>query len=104
MFGDPRIGRADDGSVSRQFHFGIDVSAPNGTPVYATQTGTVVLLHPDVVAVVSGDRELSYWHVLPAVRPGEHAVAYRTVIGHIERPWAHVHFSEKVGGLYLNPL
>ena len=54
LFGDPRIGRADDGTVVRQFHFGIDVSAPNGTPVYATQSGTVSLLHPDVVAILSG--------------------------------------------------
>src|SRR5918992_5831090 len=29
-FGDPRIGGAH--GTSKQFHFGIDVSAPNGTP------------------------------------------------------------------------
>jgi hypothetical protein len=104
MFGDPRIGRAADGSISRQFHFGIDVSAPNGTPVYATQSGTLVALAADVVAVVSGSREFSYWHIAPAVRSGDHVVAYRTVVGRILEPWAHVHFSEEVGGIYLNPL
>src|SRR6476659_5780038 len=36
FFGDPRI--ANDGE-SRQLHFGIDISAPNGTPVYATLSG-----------------------------------------------------------------
>jgi hypothetical protein len=104
LFGDPRIGRADDGSVSRQFHFGIDISAPNGTPVYATRSGTVSLPHPGVVAILSGSSEFSYWHVIPTVRSGMHAVAYRTVIGRIEKPWAHVHFSERVDGIYLNPL
>ena len=94
----------DDGTIVRQFHFGIDVSAPNGTPVYATQSGTVSLLHPDVVAIVSGSTEFSYWHLIPTVRSGMHAVAYRTVIGRIQKPWAHVHFSERVGGVYLNPL
>jgi hypothetical protein len=45
-----------------------------------------------------------YRHVRPAIRSGARVVAYRTVIGHISRPWAHVHFSERVGGVYLNPL
>ena len=36
-FGDPRI----LGS-SHSFHFGVDVSCPNGTPVYAPVTGSVV--------------------------------------------------------------
>src|SRR6267142_282859 len=34
---DPRIGR--NGVIS--FHFGIDVAAPDGAPVYAVQGGTV---------------------------------------------------------------
>src|SRR5688572_15595570 len=33
FFGDPRI--ANHGH-SKQFHFGVDISAPNGTPVFAT--------------------------------------------------------------------
>jgi hypothetical protein len=104
FFGDPRIG---NNGQTRQFHFGVDVSASNGTPVYATLTGTASIhpLHPDVV-LVSGASGLqfSYWHIVPTIRNGQRAVAYETVIGHIERPWAHVHFSEARGGVYLNPL
>jgi len=104
FFGDPRI--ANHGE-SKQFHFGIDISAPNGAAVYATLTGRVYIhpLHDTTIAVVAADgTEFSYWHVVPVVRTGEHVVAYETVIGHIEAPYGHVHFSEKVGGRYLNPL
>jgi hypothetical protein len=103
FFGDPRIG-GDDGKI-RQFHFGVDISAANGTAVYATITGAISLLHPDVVVIGgAGGVYFSYWHILPTVHAGEHAVAYKTVIGHIEKPWAHVHFSESRYGRYLNPL
>jgi hypothetical protein len=38
------------------------------------------------------------------VRTGDEAVAYKTVVGHVEFPWAHVHFSEMRNRVYLNPL
>lgn len=104
FFGDPRV--ANHGE-SRQFHFGIDISAPNGTPVYATTSGRVWIhpLHATTIAVVGSDGvEHSYWHVVPTVQTGDHAIAYRTVVGHIEAPYGHVHFSEKSEGRYLNPL
>jgi len=104
FFGDPRI--ANHGE-SRQFHFGIDISAPNGTAVYATLTGRVYIhpLHDTTIAVAAANgTEFSYWHVVPVVRTGERVVAYQTVIGHVEAPYGHVHFSEWVGGRYLNPL
>jgi hypothetical protein len=101
LFGDPRIGEGG----RHQFHFGVDVSARNGTPVYATISGRVTLWHDDVVEISApGGVEFSYWHVVPTVRPGSYAVAYRTMIGRVEAPWAHVHFSEARYGRYLNPL
>jgi hypothetical protein len=104
FFGDPRI--ANDGE-SRQFHFGIDISAPNGTPVYATLSGTAYIhpLHDTTIAIVGAHGvEFSYWHVVPTVHSGQLIVAYRTVIGHVEEPYGHVHFSEARDGSYVNPL
>ena len=103
FFGDPRI---DDADHSGSLHFGVDVVAANGTPVHATQSGVVSIhpLHPTTILVTAGSRVFEYWHVIPAVRPGTHIVAYRTVLGHVEAPWAHVHFSERSSGRYVNPL
>jgi hypothetical protein len=104
FFGDPRI---SNHHRNHQFHFGVDVSAPDGTPVYATISGRAYIhpLHPTTIAVVADSGvEFSYWHVVPSIREGARAIAYRTVIGHIEAPYAHVHFSERRNGIYLNPL
>jgi hypothetical protein len=107
FFGDPRIGMTPQGRRST-FHFGVDVSAPNGSAVYATIDGVVVRWphRPETVGVRSADgrTEFQYWHVAPSVAAGERVRAYRTVVGHVEAPWAHVHFSELRDGVYLNPL
>ncbi len=105
FFGDPRIG----GGHGRSFHFGVDVSAPDGTPVYATLTGTALLdpQTPESVYIRSTsdpDVVFSYWHVVPTVRDRQPVVAYRTVIGHIARGWEHVHFAELRRGVRVNPL
>jgi hypothetical protein len=107
FFGDPRIGLNADGSLSRQFHFGVDVSAPDNTPVYATLSGRISIdsLHRDVVLIdAPGGLEFSYWHIIPSVHTGDEAVAYKTIVGRVEFPWGHVHFSEMQNGRYLNPL
>ena len=102
-FGDPRITPR-----SYQFHFGVDISARDGTRVYATMSGTVYVRsgHTDMVGVSSPDGTLAfeYWHVVPAVGPGQTVTAYKTVIGRIVEGQGHVHLSELRGGAYINPL
>jgi hypothetical protein len=97
-FNDPRI----SGS-SKAFHFGVDVSAPNGTAVYAVEAGQVYLEDPRAIAVVGADATFGYWHVIPAVQHHQQ-VAKHELLGHIDAPWLHVHFAERRGGTYRNPL
>jgi murein DD-endopeptidase MepM/ murein hydrolase activator NlpD len=107
QFGDPRIGNSEFAGIVHAFHFGVDVVAPDGTPVYATVSGYVLLdpFHQDKVTVERLDGEmLEYRHLVPSVRAGTVAVAYHTVIGRIRRGWGHVHVSNLLGGDYVNPL
>jgi murein DD-endopeptidase MepM/ murein hydrolase activator NlpD len=97
---DPRIGH--EGGAS--FHFGIDVSAPDGTPVYAVEGGKVFMDSARAIAVVAPNgHSFGYWHVVPAVRSHQ-IVRKHQLIGHIEKGWEHVHFAERSGGVYINPL
>ena len=97
-FNDPRISGA-----SRAFHFGIDISAPNGTPVYAVRGGVVHLEGPRSLSVADRDLDFGYWHVIPAVRHRQR-VARHQLLGHVETPWLHVHFAEHRSGVYRDPL
>lgn len=105
FLGDPRIDGTD--WLHGTLHFGVDISAADGTAVYATLDGVASpnSLHPDVV-IVRGAAGVAheYWHVVPAVRWSTQVAAFRTVIGYVEAPWKHVHFSEWRDGVYLNPL
>jgi hypothetical protein len=107
-FGDPRVGLAPSGvGLTYSFHTGVDVVADDGTPVYATLSGRVDLdpTNADAVWISNGNgTTFSYWHVVPAVTTGEHVTAYQTIVGHVQRPWGHVHFSEIHDGAFENPL
>ncbi len=107
FFGDPRIAGHGIRPGTRSFHGGVDVSAPDGTPVYATVDGTALIDddHPEVVWVRAADGSLfGYWHVDPTARRNQRVVAYRTQLGTIASGWGHVHFSEERDGVLVNPL
>jgi hypothetical protein len=98
-FNDPRIsGR------SRAFHFGIDVVAADGTAVYAVEGGEVHVENENAVSVaVSASLDFGYWHIVPAVRHHQR-VARGALLGRVLAPWGHVHFAERRGGDYRDPL
>jgi hypothetical protein len=106
FFGDPRVGEGAHGH-SKSFHFGVDISAPDGTAVFATTSGRVVWEpeRPQTIAIRAADGTVfSYWHIVPAIRNGASATAYRTLLGHVAKGWEHVHFAEFDHGRHLNPL
>jgi hypothetical protein len=102
-FGDPRFHLDAEGQLSA-FHFGIDIVARDGAPVYAVEPGVVVRRHATSVTIGRrSGRRYGYWHVLPVVRSGTH-VKLHQLIGHVARGWGHVHFAESFKGSYRNPL
>jgi hypothetical protein len=98
---DPRIGTRG----GRAFHFGIDISAPDGTAVYAVEPGTVYLGSQQAVAVLAPDRThcFGYWHIVPVVESHQ-AVRRHQLLGFVGKGWEHVHFAERRGSVYVNPL
>jgi len=102
-FDDPRSGVGPGGLLEHSFHFGVDISAPDGTPVYAVAGGTIYI-YPDAVDVKQPDgREFAYWHIDAAVV--EHSsVEAGDLLGFVRAPWEHVHLAEFDGTNYVNPL
>jgi Peptidase family M23 len=98
---DPRIGEHG----GKAFHFGIDISAPDGTAVYAVEAGTVYSDSPRAIAVVSpnGSHTFGYWHIVPVVKSYQYVEKHQ-LLGHIDTGWGHVHFAESRDRTYLNPL
>ncbi|HMJ00062.1 MAG TPA: M23 family metallopeptidase [Gaiellaceae bacterium] len=96
---DPRPG--DDGA--KAFHFGIDISAPDGTAVYAVAAGKVFSTRHNAIAVKGATRTFGYWHIVPVVR-NHQQVHLHELLGHVLQGERHVHFAERRGGEYLNPL
>jgi len=86
------------------FHFGIDIAVPDGTAVYSVTPGTVAIISSEVVEVLGrGSSLFAYWHVVPAVRHGQHVDRHQ-LIAHVGRGWGHVHFAERQGTTLVNPL
>jgi Peptidase family M23 len=100
---DPRFHVGLDLKTYSNFHFGVDIAAPDGTPVYAVEPG-VVVRGPQMVSVRRPNRRaFGYWHIRPVVHTGEH-VRLHQLLGYIGQGWGHVHFAESVAGRYRNPL
>jgi len=111
-FGDPRTLR---GSIDAagwnplSFHSGVDIQAPDGTPVYAVEGGEVAITGPYAIAVGTPDAApsaplvIGYWHIDPVVASSQY-VAPQQLIGYVHRGAGHVHLSEKRFGRLVNPL
>jgi hypothetical protein len=112
-FGDPRtlfhspptMRGLMSGHGSFSFHQGVDISAPNGAPVYPVLDGVVSHVAREWVRVDSGGgRAFEYWHVHAAVASGQRVTAGESVLGHIIKPAGHVHLTELLAGRPTNPL
>lgn len=112
-FDDPRMPNHHiNGPGPFNFHYGVDISAPGGTAVYAVAPGTASfpgvkeadLRGRPVAVVVRGKGvRFEYWHIKPVVESGQH-VAKRQLLGSVIRKWGHLHLTEMRGGRPVNPL
>lgn len=99
-FSDPRFSGPETG-----FHFGVDIVAADGTPVYAIEPGRAVVrgMSVSVFPRRRGAPHLSYWHVEAAV-PSQQRVRWHQLIGYVAPGMEHVHLAEYSQGTYINPL
>lgn len=96
-----------------RFHYGIDLAAPSGTPIYATRAGKVTRTTYDsssgyyVVLDHQDGFESKYLHMTHyIVKPGDYVTAGQ-VIGYVgstgASTGAHLHFSIMYNGQHVNP-
>jgi Peptidase family M23 len=105
FYGPPLVGTLLTGDGSFTYHNGLDVAAPDGTPVYAVKSGVATVVAPRTVAVDVGEgTSFQYWHIVPAVEDGDRVIARRTVVGYIRPHYGHVHLMESEHGHPVNPL
>ena len=97
----------------KRFHYGVDLAAPKGTPIYATRAGTVTIAKYDssagnYVQINHGDGYKSvYMHMTKdTVSVGQY-VSQGQVIGYCGSTGAstgpHLHFGISYNGNYVNP-
>jgi hypothetical protein len=112
FFGDPRtvyengiLAGAFEGPAFLSFHQGVDISAPNGTPIYAVANGTIHYLGAATLNLTTGrDVVFQYFHIIPIAGEGQAVQAKKTILGYVQPPYAHVHITEIDGTHSVNPL
>lgn len=111
-FGDPRTRFLNtmltdglQGPGTFLFHNGIDIAAPQDTPVYPVISGKVRYIDDSAISVrTKGRGVFQYFHIIVTVRNGENVVAGRTILGYVMRAYGHVHLSWIRGERVWNPL
>ncbi|MFN8108641.1 MAG: hypothetical protein U0Y82_02175 [Thermoleophilia bacterium] len=90
---------------TRVVHTGLDITARDGTPVYAVQSGWAVRSGTGYETQVKVG-SFAYAHVSDAVPTGTYVTAYRTVVGRVYPGQHHVHLTEfsSPRGVPVNPL
>jgi hypothetical protein len=112
FFGDPRtvfengaLAGGFDGPGFFSFHQGVDIAAPDGTPIYPVANGAAHYLGAATLNVDSGNgRVFQYFHIVPIVGEGQTVIAKKTILGYVQPPFGHVHLTEINGTHSVNPL
>src|SRR3954447_5273972 len=107
FFGDPRtvfengaLAGGFEGPGFFSFHQGIDISAPDGTPIYPVVSGVAHYLGAATLNVDAGPNKagdeivFQYFHIVPIVGEGDHVIARETILGYVQPPFQHVHLTE----------
>lgn len=103
--GPPTVQGLMTSSGAFSYHQGIDISAPDGTPVYPVRTGVVRIVTPDWIEVDSeAGAAFQYWHIAASVRVGDQVTERETVLGRILKASHHVHLTQLQNGHAVNPL
>ena len=88
----------------RIIHHGIDIIAPDLTPVYALTDGVAQWGGADNYSRFVRVGDFEYVHLKDPIREGARVKAFSTVIGKVFPGQQHVHFTRWAGGRPVNPL
>ena len=103
--GPPTVQGLMTSSGAFSYHQGIDIAAPDNTPVYPVRSGVVRTVTPDWIQVDSdAGAAFQYWHIAASVRVGEHVTEHETVLGRILKASHHVHLTQLQDNHAVNPL